>query len=295
MRNLFSALLAGTFAMFIVGEAAAQQRQANVTSGKAAGHVRVEVDKSAQQMVVTVDGVRRHVWPVSTGRVGHDTPLGSYRAFRLERDHFSKEWDDAPMPHSIFFTKRGHAIHGSLDTRRIGSPASAGCVRLAPEHAATLFQLVEERGVLNTEVSITGDVRVALARTGTTAARTAPAPAPVTRRSPAPRQQANVWPQEEIEPPELDAYSTRMRRQYERDRNRQDDYARAQSDRGERYVRERNMPFYAPQPPYVEPERPIYADRYGRDSGRDPWRDQWRDRWSDPRYAPSRGWRRDWN
>jgi len=129
-----------------------------------AANILIEIDKSTQQMVVSVDGVERHQWPVSTGRVGHDTPDGTHRAFRLERDHFSKEWDDAPMPHSIFFTKRGHAIHGSYDTKRIGSPASAGCVRLAPKNAERLFALVEERGVLNTTVVITGDVHAALKR-----------------------------------------------------------------------------------------------------------------------------------
>jgi hypothetical protein len=76
----------------------------------------------------------------------------------MEKDHFSKEWDDAPMPNSIFFTKKGHALHGYLDTRNIGRPASHGCVRLRPENAATLFAMVEKDGVLNTTVSITGEL-----------------------------------------------------------------------------------------------------------------------------------------
>jgi lipoprotein-anchoring transpeptidase ErfK/SrfK len=53
--------------------------------------------------------------------------------------HFSKEWDDAPMPHSIFFTQRGHAIHGSYETPHLGTAASHGCVRLNPGNAAKLF------------------------------------------------------------------------------------------------------------------------------------------------------------
>src|SRR6516162_2152233 len=82
--------------------------------------VQVTIDKSTQRMMVQVDGGLRWVWPVSTGRPGHDTPSGHYTAFRMEADHFSKEWDDAPMPHSIFFSQFGHAIHGSFDTRRLG-------------------------------------------------------------------------------------------------------------------------------------------------------------------------------
>jgi hypothetical protein len=85
----------------------------------------------------------------------------------MEEDHFSKEWDDAPMPHSIFFTPDGHAIHGSFETKRLGSAASHGCVRLAPANAAKLFALVKAQGVTNTKVVITGtqpDAAPAVAR-----------------------------------------------------------------------------------------------------------------------------------
>lgn len=128
--------------------------------------VLVTIDKSTQQMTVEVDNTLRWIWPVSTGQLAHDTPNGRYTAFRMEADHFSKEWDDAPMPHSIFFSPKGHAIHGYLNTRRIGSPASHGCVRLEPANAARLYALVEKEGLPNTKVVVTGDVRVALARRG---------------------------------------------------------------------------------------------------------------------------------
>jgi hypothetical protein len=108
-------------------------------------------------MSVVVDGQERHSWPVSTGLTRYDTPTGSYTPFRLEKDHFSKEWDDAPMPHSIFFTSRGHAIHGSDATQRLGSPASHGCIRLSRENAAILFDLVTEQGLEKTKVVVTGE------------------------------------------------------------------------------------------------------------------------------------------
>jgi lipoprotein-anchoring transpeptidase ErfK/SrfK len=135
----------------------------SATSAKAA--ILITVDKSTQQMTVDVDGVRRWTWPVSTGLPGHDTPSGNYTAFRMEADHYSKEWDDAPMPHSVFFTMRGHAIHGSY-SGHIGRPASHGCVRLAPDNAAKLYALVEEEGLPNTKVVLTGDVNIAMARRG---------------------------------------------------------------------------------------------------------------------------------
>jgi hypothetical protein len=119
--------------------------------------VLVTVDKSSQQMTVAVDGRPLYQWPVSTGLAAYDTPGGKFRAFRMERDHFSKEFDDAPMPFSIFFTDKGHAIHGSYD-KRIGQPASHGCVRLSPANAETLFKLVEQEGVLNTTVVLSGTI-----------------------------------------------------------------------------------------------------------------------------------------
>ena len=69
---------------------------------------------------------------------------------------YSKEWDNAPMPHSIFFRKDGYAIHGSYEVKNLGRPASHGCVRISPENAATLYALVEKNGLKNTEVVLTG-------------------------------------------------------------------------------------------------------------------------------------------
>jgi len=130
-----------------------------IVSSAAPAAVLVTIDKSIQQMTVELDGRPLHQWPVSTGKAGYDTPNGKYKAFRMEREHFSREWDDAPMPFSIFFTPKGHAIHGSYETKRLGSPASHGCVRLAPANAETLFALVEQEGVLNTTVVLTGVAR----------------------------------------------------------------------------------------------------------------------------------------
>jgi hypothetical protein len=133
-------------------------------TGAAQAKVSITVDKDAQVLTVAVDGVQRYQWPVSTGNPSHETPNGSFRTFRMEADHFSKEFDDAPMPHSIFFTKIGHAIHGTDSEGRLGTPVSHGCVRLSRANAATLYALVEEQGVLNTTVTLTGSSQVALAR-----------------------------------------------------------------------------------------------------------------------------------
>ena len=125
-------------------------------TGAAQANVSITIDKNAQQMTVAVDGVERYHWPVSTGIPSYETPSGSFRTFRMEEDHYSKEFDDAPMPHSIFFTKIGHAIHGTDSASRLGSPASHGCVRLSPANAAKLYDLVESQGATNAKVVVTG-------------------------------------------------------------------------------------------------------------------------------------------
>ena len=116
----------------------------------------IHVDKSTQQMEVSLNGAPLFVWPVSTGAPGYDTPSGNFKPFRMEKEHFSKEWDDAPMPHSIFFTMKGHAIHGS-NHNSIGRPASHGCVRLSPKNAAILFDLVKQEGMAKTRVVLDGE------------------------------------------------------------------------------------------------------------------------------------------
>jgi L,D-transpeptidase catalytic domain len=116
----------------------------------------VNIDKNSQSMTVTVDGEPRYIWPVSTGRPGYDTPNGTFRPNRMDAEHLSQEWDNAPMPHTIFFDLHGHAIHGFRDTSHIGSAASHGCVRLEADHAATLYQLVAAEGMKETTVVISG-------------------------------------------------------------------------------------------------------------------------------------------
>jgi hypothetical protein len=158
-----------------------------LVAGAAEARVDIVIDKRSQSMSVSVDGFEEYSWPVSTGRAGYSTPAGSFKPFRLEEDHYSKEWDDAPMPYSIFFTEQGHAIHGSNETKRLGSPASHGCVRLEPKNAEVLFRLVEGRGLADTRVTITG------ADPGKVAKKQ---PAPQKPRRVVPRQMQPEWDDE---------------------------------------------------------------------------------------------------
>lgn len=215
-------------------------------SAAAEAAVLINVDKSAQQMTVSVDGAERYTWPVSTGRSGYSTPSGNFTAFRMEEDHRSKEWDDAPMPHSIFFTQEGHAIHGSLETRKLGTPASHGCVRISPANATTLFNLVKAEGLLKTKVVITGSE---------------PEPAVAKRDAPAKkRKPVRAAPDDEGDDPaaadvatsrQLDGYAARMRQQY-----REEQVVRAPAYAAPTYAYDDRV---ARAPAYAEPR---YAPRY---------------------------------
>jgi len=113
----------------------------------------VQIDKSSQRMAVSVDGMMRYNWPVSTGRSGYGTPSGVFHPQLMARRWFSRRYYNSPMPHAIFFY-HGFAIHGTYELSRLGGPASHGCVRLHPSHAAALFALVGRNGPGNTRIEI---------------------------------------------------------------------------------------------------------------------------------------------
>jgi hypothetical protein len=122
--------------------------------GRAEAKLDILVDKATQRMMVMQDGYMRYIWPVSTGRDELATPNGIYAPQRLERSWFSRAYYNSPMPYSIFFYN-GYAIHGSYAIDQLGGPASHGCVRLHPHHAALLFDLVQQEGPANTTIEIT--------------------------------------------------------------------------------------------------------------------------------------------
>jgi hypothetical protein len=116
----------------------------------------INIDKATQTMTVVLNGEKLYEWPVSTGLRGYSTPAGTYTASSMNKIWYSKEWDNAPMPHAVFFTEEGHAIHGTYEVKRLGKPASHGCVRIAPKNAAALYDLVAKTGLQHTQVVLTG-------------------------------------------------------------------------------------------------------------------------------------------
>lgn len=118
----------------------------------ASAEVFITIDKSEQRMYVETP-TDYYEWNVSTGRKGYNTPVGNYQPYLIKPMHYSRKYDNAPMPHSIFF-HGGYAIHATEDLKRLGRPASHGCIRLHPRNARWLYRLVQEHGKENTYIRI---------------------------------------------------------------------------------------------------------------------------------------------
>ena len=111
------------------------------------------IDLSDQTMNVYLEDQLTYTFKVSTARGGYVTPVGRYKAEWLSRYHRSRKYDNAPMPWAVFF-HGGYAVHGTTEIKRLGRPASHGCVRLHPENAKIFFSLVKNVGMENTLITV---------------------------------------------------------------------------------------------------------------------------------------------
>lgn len=120
----------------------------------ASADVVARISTRGQTMDVYVHGMHYYSWPVSTGRGPYATPTGSFRPKRLERRWYSTKYNNAPMHYAVFYSG-GYAIHATTEVGRLGRPASHGCIRLAPSHAAQFYTLVRSHGPARTRITIT--------------------------------------------------------------------------------------------------------------------------------------------
>ena len=148
LRMLLAGLLALAMSLVLSGETLASGKT------KQPSGVNIRIDISSQSMVVDVGGRTYGRWKVSTAGQGYYTPRGAWRPYLLKKMHYSRKYDNSPMPHSIFFLG-GYAIHATGHTKSLGRPASHGCVRLHPQNAAKLYALVQKHGMKSTRVIIT--------------------------------------------------------------------------------------------------------------------------------------------
>ena len=141
--NVASLALASSALFFAIGTSAAE----------AASKIVARIDISKQRMMVLVDGRETFEWKVSTAGKGYVTPTGSFKPTRMHEMWYSRKYDNAPMPHSVFF-HGGYAVHATPHVKRLGSPASHGCIRLHPDNASDFYQLVQAFGPSNTSIVI---------------------------------------------------------------------------------------------------------------------------------------------
>ncbi len=139
MRKVGAALILG-LALAMAGPAWAERLE-------------VRVSISQQKMQVYHEGRLLYDWPVSTAGRGSVTPAGIYKPEFLSKNHRSRRYNNAPMPFAIFYDGN-YAIHGTTHLKKLGRPASHGCVRLHPDNAKILFQMVKWEGMDNMRISI---------------------------------------------------------------------------------------------------------------------------------------------
>lgn len=111
--------------------------------------------------------------PVNTGKSGYRTPTGNFTVQWKDIDHLSREFNNAPMPYSTFFTSNGIAFHqGNI------AYESHGCIRMRMADAQAFFAALQ----------VGEDVQVV------SVAEPAPAPAPPPPPAPAPPVVDNPGP-----------------------------------------------------------------------------------------------------
>jgi lipoprotein-anchoring transpeptidase ErfK/SrfK len=113
----------------------------------------LDVDLRAQRVSVIEGDATKFVWPISSGMQGYATQTGTFQPQWTARMWYSRQWDMAPMPHSVFFN-RGTAFHATTATGMLGRRASHGCIRLHPANAAKLYGLVNKHGLASTKVIV---------------------------------------------------------------------------------------------------------------------------------------------
>ena len=111
----------------------------------ATGGVRIVISIPQQKAYVFEDGDLLATSPVSTGKRGHATPVGSFPILQKKVHHRSNKYANAPMPYMQRLTWSGVALHaGSVP----GYPASHGCIRLPRKFAKKLYNLTDHGTVV---------------------------------------------------------------------------------------------------------------------------------------------------
>ena len=183
LKGITAVILAGALCAFAGTTIAAEKLQlAPFTHGQRPPAVFATVSIGDQEMHVFIGGKLAYVWSISTASsenkdctmggipdapaVVCKTPTGTFGVVRIVRlDHAAAKWNHAPMPFAVYFDSEGDAFHGTDGTERelsmLGQEDSHGCVRLSPEHAEILFNIVSEHRQKNSYPGVTFKIQQA--------------------------------------------------------------------------------------------------------------------------------------
>jgi hypothetical protein len=100
-------------------------------------YILVDIGKS--YLALYERGELKQVIPISSGAPGNGTPLIDFKVKAKEKNHFSKDYDDAWMPWALHI-KGPYYIHGGVLP---GRRDSHGCIRLPIQDAEQLYKSVE--------------------------------------------------------------------------------------------------------------------------------------------------------
>lgn len=169
---MFSRFACATLALALFGDFAVAPADAQESSRRAYEKARYEKERNRRDekprhkarpveqakpleadgpllMLVSLNQQRMYVYDskgfvvqtrVSSGRAGHETPVGIYSIIEKKIDHTSNIYLDAKMPHMQRLTMTGIALHGGVIP---GYPASGGCVRMPFDFASRFFNLTD--------------------------------------------------------------------------------------------------------------------------------------------------------
>src|SRR6478735_3529637 len=116
------------------------------------GPLMVLVSVPEQTINVYRNGILIGRSTVSTGSKGNATPGGVFSILEKKQEHYSKKYDNAPMPNMQRLTWTGIAMHsGNLP----GYPASHGCIRMPYDFSQLLFSATSTGGTV-----VVGDGKV---------------------------------------------------------------------------------------------------------------------------------------
>jgi len=116
------------------------------------GPLMVLVSVPEQTMHVYRNGILIGRSTISTGSKGNATPGGVFSILEKKQEHYSKKYNNAPMPNMQRLTWTGIAMHsGNLP----GYPASHGCIRLPFDFSQLLFTETAKGGTV-----VVGDGKV---------------------------------------------------------------------------------------------------------------------------------------